>query len=200
VVTEESLCLRGEQMSRRTLWVLILLALLLLVAVDAKKKKPKKEPKEEDDNWNKPSKKRDIKDWGQVKNKDWETIEDEWMEDEEEDPDQPFKFRKGPDGKRLPPEHKGPKTEMGFVTLLPKITKAKTEELAGHWASLMATGGVDAKGYAVEDNKILFVTEKGAKDMLKVKDFVLEQKEVVEFEWQQQKFPKPKKGSKKKEL
>jgi len=131
-----------------------------------------------------------------MKNKDWDSVEDEWMSDEDEDSDAPFKFRKGPDGQRLPPQHKGPKTEMGFVTLLPKITKAQTEGLAGKWSALLSTGGVEAKGYAVEDNKILFVTERGFKDMLKVKDFVLGQKESVEFEWQQQKYPK----SKKKEL
>jgi len=180
-------------------FVLLLFVLILSSVIEGKKTKPasKKATKVEEDDWGKPSKKRDIKDWGKVKNQDWDKVEDDWMEDEEEDPDQPFKFRRGPDGKRLPPEPRGPKTEMGFVTLLPKITKAKTEEIAGRWATLLSTGGVEAKGYAVEDNKILFVTEKGAKDMLKVKDFVLEQKESVEFEWQQQKYPKPKKNKKK---
>lgn len=52
----------------------------------------------------------------------------------------------------------------------------------------MHSGGVSARSYAVEDQKILFVTDVGGmKDMFKVKKFVLEQPETKEFEWNQQK-------------
>jgi len=120
--------------------------------------------------------------------KDLRELEEEWMDDEVEGPDdEPFKWRKDEKGNRHPPMPKG-KTEMAFVTLIPGFDKKKTEELVGKWMDLLRTTAVGAKGYAIEENKILFVTdEKGYADMNKVKRFVLKQRETEEWEWSQQK-------------
>jgi len=161
-------------------------------AADAKakakttKKKKKQTPKP------KPQKKRSIKEWGLLQDKDLEAVEDAWMEDEMEDPDdEPFKWQRGPNGERRPPDRRAPKTEMGFVSLTPDFTKERTDKLATQWGDLMHTGGLHVKAYGIEDAKILFVTdEKGYKDMVKVKEFVLRQPVVTEFEWNQQKYTK----------
>ena len=64
----------------------------------------------------------------------------------------------------------------------------------------MNTGGINVRSYTIEDHRILFVCdERGWKDMFKVKKFVLEQHQVVEFEWNQQKYHPEPAGAKKEE-
>jgi hypothetical protein len=149
----------------------------------------------EEDDWDTTTtnkgKRRDLKDWSKITDKDFEKLEDNWMADEEEDPeDESFKWQRGPNGERRPPERKGPKTEMGFVELTAGTTKPQTEELAKQWQKLMHTGAVPVKAFAIEDNKVLFVVEGGFQDMFRVKQFCLDQPQVVEFEWNQKKYPR----------
>jgi len=165
---------------------------------DTKKKKNKAGAAEDhdDDGWG-PSagKPRALKDWQKLGSKDWEKLEDKWLEDEAADPaDEDFKWSRGPDGSRRPPDRKGPKTEMGFVTVNTDI-KSETEAIAKRWQQLLKTGGVEGKAYAVEDNKIIFVVEGGFVEMMKIRDFALNQDEAVNFEWNQKTFNKPTKTS-----
>jgi hypothetical protein len=101
--------------------------------------------------------------------------------------DTPFKFKKTPEGNRVPPQPAGPKTEMGFVTLK-KSDRKETDKIAGRWSDVMISGGIDTRAYTIEDNRILFVCDqRGFKDMNKVRQFVLTQPETVEFEWNNKK-------------
>ena len=46
------------------------------------------------------------------------------------------------------------------------------------------SAGIDVRGYSIEENRILFVCDqRGAKDMNRVRQFVLKQSETEEFEW-----------------
>ena len=109
-------------------------------------------------------------------------LEDQWFEDEEDDPNDLSHWRKGPDGQRVPPKP-STKSEMAFVNLRRPITKDATSKWAAEKADLLTSGGVDVKGYSVEAGKVLFVAERGFKDMTKVQRFVLKQDGVVDFEW-----------------
>jgi len=139
---------------------------------------------------------RSLRDWGKLNDKALQELEEEWLEDEEEDPDdESFKWRRGPNGERIPPEPKGPKMEMGFATLTPGTKKSECETIASRWTQLLSTDAVPVKAYAIEDDKLLLGVEGGFVDMIKVKEFVLDQPEAIEFEWQQQKFkPRSKTG------
>ncbi len=87
----------------------------------------------------------------------------------------------------MPPSPAGPKTEMGFVTLKSGDRK-ETDKIAGRWSDQMSTAGIDVRGYTIEDNRILFVCDqRGYKDMNRVRNFVLKQIEVVDFEWNSKK-------------
>lgn len=113
-------------------------------------------------------------------------LEDQWFEDEPDDPDDLSRWKKGPDGQRVPPKQKA-KSEMAFVNLRRPITKDVTTKWASEKADILSSGGVDVKGYAVEAGKVLFVADNGFKDMQKVQRFVLKQDRVVDFEWNQKK-------------
>jgi len=129
-----------------------------------------------------------LRDWGKLSKKDWEKLEDEWLEDEvEEEGDEAFKWKRGANGERRPPERSGPKTEMGFATVNTNV-KAEADIIAQRWQALMSSGALKARTYAVENNKLLFVVEGGMQDMLRVKDFALLQPEVIEFEWNSRTF------------
>jgi len=88
---------------------------------------------------------------------------------------------------------------MAFASLNTK-TKQQTEDVAKRWQHLLASGGIHIKAYAIEETRIIFVSEGGFQDIFKVKDFVLDQEEAIDFEWNQKKFypTKPKKKSGKK--
>lgn len=95
------------------------------------------------------------------------------------------RWRKGPDGERVPPKHA--KSEMAFVALHKPITKDETGKWGGQMADLLVSGGVNVKAYPVEAGKVLFVADQGFSDMLKVQKFILKQEKVVDFEWNQKK-------------
>ena len=120
--------------------------------------------------------------------KELQDLEDQWFEDEPDDPDDLTHWKKGPDGQRHPPK-RPTKSEMAFVALKRPITKDDTGKWASETADQLISGGVEVKGYAVEAGKVLFVCDKGAPDMLKVKKFVLDDADkVVDFEWNQKKY------------
>ncbi len=77
--------------------------------------------------------------------------------------------------------------EMAFATLKPGTTKDETEEIAKKWQQLLTTDATPIKCYPIEDDKILLGVDGGYRDMHKVREFVLDQPELIEFEWQQQK-------------
>eukprot|EP00455_Lapot_gusevi_P024550 TRINITY_DN255_c0_g1_i2.p1 TRINITY_DN255_c0_g1~~TRINITY_DN255_c0_g1_i2.p1 ORF type:complete len:189 (-),score=86.94 TRINITY_DN255_c0_g1_i2:92-658(-) len=122
------------------------------------------------------------KDWSKVKDAD---LDKEINAMEDDDPDNPF--RKNADGSPVPKE--SGHTQMAFVTLRPEYstTKSATELLGYKWAEILKTGGVRMRPYAVEDDKLLFVTEGGLNDMSQVQKYVMDQPESLEFEWNQQK-------------
>ena len=121
-----------------------------------------------------------------LSDKDLAELEDQWFSDEEDDPGDLTRWHKGPDGQRHPPKQ-SKKSEMAFVALQRPISKDDTSKWAAQKSDLLVTGGVDVKGYAVEAGKVLFVTDGGFSDMLKVQKFVLRQERVVDFEWNQKK-------------
>jgi hypothetical protein len=52
----------------------------------------------------------------------------------------------------------------------------------------MSAGGIGVRGYTVEDHRMLFVCDqRGAADMVKARKFLLRQKEVEVFEWDNKK-------------
>ena len=122
-----------------------------------------------------------------LSDKELEDLEDQWFEDEEDDPEDLSHWKKGPDGQRHPPKRPA-KSEMAFVALKKPITKDDTGKWASETADVLISGGVEVKGYAVETGKVLFVSDKGSPDMLKVKRFVLADDKVVDFEWNQKKY------------
>ena len=117
---------------------------------------------------------------------DLQELEDQWFEDEEDDPDDLSRWKKGPDGQRVPPKQRT-KSEMAFVNLRRPITKDETSKWAAEKADLLTSGGVEVKGYSVEAGKVLMVADGGFKDMAKVQRFILKQDKVVDFEWNQKK-------------
>jgi len=122
--------------------------------------------------------------------KELQDLEDQWFEDEEDDPDYLTRWKKGANGERVPPKHG--KSEMAFVALHKPITKDETSKWGGQMADVLNSGGVDVKAYPVEAGKVLFVVDKGFKDMMKVQKFILKQEKVVDFEWNQKKsYPVP---------
>jgi hypothetical protein len=125
---------------RRSLKVAITLcivALLLCAMVADAAKKSSKSKKAAPANEAPGKKAKSFKDWGKMSETDWQKLEDDWLEDEEEDPeDEPFKWKRDESGGRRPPEKKGPKTEMGFCTIKSKYTKADTEKIAARWTEV----------------------------------------------------------------
>lgn len=49
---------------------------------------------------------------------------------------------------------------------------------------LLRTSSLEAKPYVIEDHKVLYVVQTGPMDMLKVRNFLLDQAEVWEFEYE----------------
>ena len=130
-----------------------------------------------------------------LSDKDLQELEDQWFEDEEDDPDDLSRWKKGPEGQRLPPKQRT-KSEMAFVNLRKPITKDETSKWAAEKSDLLTSGGVEVKGYSVEAGKVLLVADGGFKDMAKVQRFVLKQDRVVDFEWNQKKsYPQAQKRS-----
>eukprot|EP00898_Chlorokybus_atmophyticus_P001170 jgi/Chlat1/2053/Chrsp17S02526 len=98
----------------------------------------------------------------------------------------------GDDGKpdisaMLAAQQQGP--AMGFVKLKPGTTKRQSdlEQLAAKWDTLIRSGMIQPKFYPIEENTILITVESG-KELLEVRQFILEQPEVLHLDWNQQRY------------
>jgi len=196
------------------------LVLLLTVCVEdcdaAKKKKTKKKAKkaetpaksddDDDDASEKSDDKRKIKsdgktDWKKMTKADWDRLEQE-----AEGPGEPWKPPEAPNidfDPKNPMEYvqasKKGKPAMMFATLnqikdpkdgkMRDRDKPETEEIAFKHKSLMQSGHLDATPYVIDPNKILWTVQDGSKGF-EVKNFLMRQPEVVEFDWDQQKAHK----------
>jgi hypothetical protein len=89
-------------------------------------------------------------------------------------------------------------------------TKGESDALAARWQDLLYTGGIEATAYDLEASKVLLTVQKGHQGE-ELKDFLVEQEEVLEVEWNSKKYrrpgvkplpldpaPSPRKGAKKK--
>jgi len=77
---------------------------------------------------------------------------------------------------------------MAFVSVN-SPNKKQTELIANRWQAKLKASGASIKAFAFENSRIIFIAdERGYKDMVKVKEFCLLQKETKDFEWNQQVF------------
>jgi len=185
----------------------------------AKKKKTKKKTKkvetpvksgddedDDDSSEKKPEDKRKIKadgktNWNKMTKADWDRLEQE-----AEGPGEPWKPPEAPNvdfDPQNPMEYvqasKKGKPAMMFATLdkmkdpkdgkMRDRDKPETEEIAFKHKSLMQSGHLDATPYVIDPNKILWTVQDGSKGF-EVKNFLMRQPEVVEFDWDQQKETK----------
>eukprot|EP00471_Norrisiella_sphaerica_P013984 CAMPEP_0184500378 /NCGR_PEP_ID=MMETSP0113_2-20130426/44573_1 /TAXON_ID=91329 /ORGANISM="Norrisiella sphaerica, Strain BC52" /LENGTH=200 /DNA_ID=CAMNT_0026888721 /DNA_START=274 /DNA_END=873 /DNA_ORIENTATION=- len=116
-------------------------------------------------------------------------LEADLMEDEEPDDDAQYVMERGKDGKLHPTGPAlGPSPEMLFVTLKSEYdTEEKCQKVAGKWAGLLWTIGLEIRPFPIGDNRLLFVIHTGMGDVQRFKDFALEQEETDHIEHKQQK-------------
>ena len=191
--------------SSKRLLTVLLLGLLVVAAFlvddcEAAKKKKKRAKKtapepEDDDEDGQPKPK---KAWEDMTKADWDRLERE-----ADEPSEPYKL---PEPPSIPFDPKNPhefmaaqkkgKPAMMFASLhqfkdpetgkMRERTKEETEEVAFRHKSLMNSGHLDSTPYVIDPNKILWTTNDGSKGF-DVKDFILRQPEVEEFEWDSEK-------------
>ena len=119
--------------------------------------------------------------------KELQALDEDWMDEEEKAALPPLQG--GVRQPQVPPGHSA-KSEMAFATLTPSSSssKADAESIASRWTKLIHTLGVVSRLYAIESHRLLIVCdERGVFDMNRVKAFLLQQSELQEFEWNQQK-------------
>jgi len=197
----------------------LLLAMMLVVCVedcDAKSKKTKKKkagstPKSPEKDDEEETKSKPKKPWNKMTKADWDRLEQE-----AEGPGEPFKMPEPPNVAFDPQNpqafmeaSKKGKPAMMFATLnkikdektgkMRERDKPETEEVAFRHKSLMQSGHLDATPYVIDPNKILWTVHDGSKGF-EVKNFLMLQEEVEEFEWDQQKETKASWRSKNPEL
>ena len=85
-------------------------------------------------------------------------------------------------------------TQMTFVKLAPPAdgstrTKKDVDELSGKWATLLRSGGMSESLYAIDVDTVLITLPDG-KYMSEVREFLWEQEEVENFEWNSQVWKK----------
>lgn len=81
--------------------------------------------------------------------------------------------------------------QLAFVKLTPKSgrSKADVEALASKWTQLLRLGAESHKVYAV-DKELIIIQIDGSDQIEEVKNFILQQDEAYEFEWNKQAFRK----------
>jgi hypothetical protein len=79
-------------------------------------------------------------------------------------------------------------TASAIIKLKYSKTKARLKIVADKWGRVLTQMGITSKVYDVEGSKIVFVAERGFNDMIRIREYVLAQKETVEFEWKQKKY------------
>ena len=74
-------------------------------------------------------------------------------------------------------------TQMAFLTLRDGVAADDEEraKLAGRWAALLGTNAVKISYHMIGGNELLITEEQGR--IIEVKDFVLQQPEVLKFRW-----------------
>mmetsp|Transcript_44894 Transcript_44894/g.105335 ORF Transcript_44894/g.105335 Transcript_44894/m.105335 type:complete len:211 (+) Transcript_44894:81-713(+) len=188
------------------LFVMLVGLAFFALEVDAKKKKKgaakkKAEKLKDDDDDEEAEEKKPRKPWNKMTKEDWDRLERE-----AEGPGEPYKPPE-PSNEPFDPENpmayikgtKKGKPAMMFANLN-KIkdpstgkyrirTKEETEEVSFKHKSLMQSGHLDATPYVIDPNKILWTVQDGS-DGFEVKEFLMSQPEVEEFEWDQQKTHK----------
>ena len=85
-------------------------------------------------------------------------------------------------------------TQMTFVKLAPPAdgstrTKKDVDELSGKWATLLRSGGMSESLYAIDVDTVLITLPDG-KYMSEVREFLWQQEEVENFEWNSQVWKK----------
>ena len=85
-------------------------------------------------------------------------------------------------------------TQMTFVKLAPPAdgstrTKKDVDELSGKWATLLRSGGMSESLYAIDVDTVLITLPDG-KYMAEVREFLWQQEEVENFEWNSQVWKK----------
>lgn len=146
------------------------------------------------------NKTKEKKPWKKMTKADWDRLENEAEEHEPWKPPEPPKVAFDPQNPMayMQATKKG-KPGMMFATLT-KIkdektgkmrgrTKEETEEVSFKLKSLMQSGHLDATPYVIDPGKILWTVQDGSKGYT-VKSFLMQQPEVEEFEWDNQKTPK----------
>ena len=155
------------------------------------------------------------RDWSKLTDKDWEKIEDEWETDEERE-EYSFKppQQKGLDMEKLQREMKkakkkgkgqspkvqqmvqesqqssGPAMMFATVDYDGCCEKNKTEKMATEWAAMLKTSGMDISTYVIEADQVLFTSQAGL-HAHEIRDYVLQQPEVVAVEWNSNRVPGP---------
>ncbi len=71
-------------------------------------------------------------------------------------------------------------------------SKEETEDLSEYWREMLSTDGLSALCYDVGDNKLLVSIQRGW-HAHSVKDFLLQQPQVAEVEWDSVKYRRPRK-------
>lgn len=109
-------------------------------------------------------------------------IEAQWEEEDEDDIDSPIrrprdengKFKKDEAGKYLPPQPQAnyQKPEMIFAAV-DLEDKKETELLARAWTDKLKSGGIDAKVYVINADRILITCGRGMMEAHQAKDFLL---------------------------
>ena len=146
------------------------------------------------------------RDWSSLSDKDWERIEKEW-EDPEEAEEYAFKppQQKGIDMEKLK-KTKDPKKVQAMVAesqqsagpamLFATVdypgccNKKQTEDITTKWSALLASAGLDANVYVIEDDQVLLSTQHGL-HVNEIKEYVLKQPECVAVDLNSARTPGP---------
>ena len=82
---------------------------------------------------------------------------------------------------------------MVFVHLFRDKVKSQQEttDMAAKWKEMLMVGGLSTSPYPIQADTVLITIEKGGKDFLQLKEFLLEQDLVEEIELDSQKFRRP---------
>ena len=119
--------------------------------------------------------------------RDLQDLEDQWFEDEPDDPDDLTRWKKGPDGQRVPPKQKT-KSEMAFVNLRRPITKDVTTKWAAEKADILTQRRRGRQGLQPwRPARSSSWPTPASRTWQKVQRFVLKQDRVIDFEWNQKK-------------
>jgi hypothetical protein len=170
----------------RNLLILFLVISCSIISSIADDKKTDKDGKE------KPTKKKDIRDYNDA---DVERIYDQWEEDEEplEDDELPEWKRPKPqiDLTKLNPKDpegmlkmtKQGQTLMMFATVSGNPTEKETERISARWQGSLFNAHYDVQRYVVGDNRVLLMLKDGS-HAWEIKDFLVKQErcEVVTIE------------------